>query len=95
MKVVLTQDVKNIGKKDEMHEVSDGYARNFLLPRKLAVVADAAAVNVVKTKAEAVEHRAAEELSQAQALAAKLNGRAVTLHAKAGNGGRLFGSVTG
>ena len=56
MKVVLKQDVKSIGKKDELHEVSDGYARNYLLPRGLAVAADAAAVNEVRTKAAASEH---------------------------------------
>ena len=94
MKVVLKQDVKGIGKKDGLYEVSDGYARNFLLPRKLAVPADAAAVNEVKTKAAAQEHHAAEELAAAQALAAKLNGQTVQVQAKAGKGGRLFGSVT-
>ncbi|MEG0769222.1 MAG: 50S ribosomal protein L9 [Ruthenibacterium sp.] len=95
MKVVLKQDVKSIGKKDEMHEVSDGYARNYLMPRGLAVAADAAAVNMVKTKAEATRHHAEEELAAAQTLAAKLAGKTVTLKAKAGQGGRLFGSVTG
>ena len=94
MKVVLKQDVKTIGKKDGMYEVSDGYARNFLFPRKLAVPADAAAVNEVKTKAEAQQHRAQEELAAAKALAAKLEGKTVSLKAKAGQGGRLFGSVT-
>lgn len=94
MKVVLKQDVKSIGKKDGMYEVSDGYARNFLFPRKLAVPADAAAVNEVKTKAEARQHRADEELAAAKALAAKLEGKTVSLKAKAGQGGRLFGSVT-
>lgn len=94
MKVVLKQDVKGIGKKDEMHEVSDGYARNFLFPRKLAVAADAAAINEVKTKAAATEHHAAEALAAAKALAAKLNGSTVTVKAKAGSNGRLFGSVT-
>ena len=92
MKVVLKQDVKSIGKKDELHEVSDGYARNYLLPRGLA--ADAAAVNEVRTKAAASEHHAAEELANAQALAKKLNGQIVAIKAKAGQGGRLFGSVT-
>ncbi len=94
MKVVLKQDVKGVGKKDEMHEVSDGYARNFLFPRKLAVAADAAAVNEVKTKAAAVEHHAAEALAAAKALAAKLNGSTVDVYAKAGSNDRLFGSVT-
>ncbi len=90
MKVVLKQDVKSIGKKDELHEVSDGYARNYLLPRGLAVAADAAAVNEVRTKAAAVEHRAAQELAAAQ----KIGGQTVAIKAKAGQGGRLFGSVT-
>ena len=84
MKVVLKQDVKSIGKKDELHEVSDGYARNYLLPRGLAVAADAAAVNEVRTKAAASEHHAAEELANAQALAKKLNGQIVAIKARAG-----------
>ena len=94
MKVVLKQDVKSIGKKDGMYEVSDGYARNFLFPRKLAVPAVAAAVNEVKTKAAAQEHHKAEELAQAKAVAARLEGKTVSIQAKAGQGGRLFGSVT-
>ena len=94
MKVVLKQDVKGIGKKDELRAVSDGYARNFLFPRKLAVAADAAAINEVKTKAAATEHHAAEALAAAKALAAKLDGSTVTVTAKAGSNGRLFGSVT-
>ena len=94
MKVVLLQDVKGHGKKGELCNVSDGYARNYLLPRGLAVAADAAAVNEVRTKAAASEHHAAEELANAQALAEKLNGKTVTITAKAGSGGRLFGSVT-
>ncbi len=94
MKVVLKQDVKSIGKKDEMHEVSDGYARNFLFPRKLAVAADASAVNEVKTKDAATEFHAAQQIAAAKAIAEKLNGQTVTITAKAGQGGRLFGSVT-
>ncbi len=94
MKVVLKQDVKSIGKKDGVYEVSDGYARNFLFPRKLAVPADAAAMNEVKTKADAVAHHAAEELAEARALAGRIDGKTVTIKAKAGTGGRLFGSVT-
>ena len=89
MKVVLKADVKGTGKKDELCEVSAGYARNFLFPRHLAVEASAGAVNEVKAKAQAKEHRAAEELAAAKALAAKIDGKA-----KAGQGGRLFGSVT-
>lgn len=94
MKIVLKQDVKSIGKKDGVYEVSDGYARNFLFPRNLAVPADAAALNVVQTKAAAQQHHAEEELAAAKELAAKLSGRTVTLKARAGQGGRLFGSIT-
>lgn len=94
MKVVLKQDVKNLGKKDEMHEVSDGYARNFLLPRGLAVAADANALNEVKAKEDARRHKEDAERAGAEALAAKLEGITVVVHAKAGQGGRLFGAVT-
>lgn len=94
MKVVLKQDVKGVGKKDQLVEVSDGYGRNFLLPRKLAVEASAAAVNDVKNKESAKQHHADVELAEAQAAAAKIDGKTVTLHAKAGQGGRLFGAVT-
>ena len=94
MKIVLKQDVKSIGKKDGVYEVSDGYARNFLFPRGLAVQASASAVNEVQTKAAAKPHHAAEELAAAPALAKKLEGKPVALKAKAGQGGRLFGSVT-
>ena len=91
MKVILKQDVKGIGKKDEIHEVSDGYARNFLFPRKLAAVADASAVNVARSKEAAADfHEAA-----AQAVAAKLEGKTVVIKAKGGASGRLHGKVTG
>ncbi|MBC5581992.1 50S ribosomal protein L9 [Anaerofilum sp. BX8] len=95
MKVVLKADVKGTGKKDQMVEVSDGYARNFLLPRGLAVPANAAAVNEVKTKESAKRHHAEVELADAQATAKKIGGMTVTVKAKAGQGGRLFGAVTG
>ena len=94
MKVILKQDVKTIGKKDEIHEVSDGYARNFLFPRGLAAPADAAAVNMARTKSEAKEHHAAEALAAAQALADKVKDKTVTLKAKGGASGRLFGKIT-
>ena len=94
MKVVLKQDVKGVGKKDQMVEVSDGYGRNFLLPRKLAVEASAAAMNDVKNKESARQHHAEVELAQAKQAAANIDTKAVTLHAKAGQGGRLFGEVT-
>ena len=94
MKVILKQDVKTIGKKDEIHEVSDGYARNFLFPRGLAAPADAAAVNMARTKSEAIEHHAAEARAAAPALADKVKAKTVTLEAKGGASGRLFGKVT-
>ena len=94
MKVILKQDVKTIGKKDEIHEVSDGYARNFLFPRGLAAPADAAAVNMARTKSEAKEHHAAEALAAARALADNVKDKTVTLKAKGGASGRLFGKIT-
>ena len=92
MKVILKQDVKNIGKKDEIHEVSDGYARNFLFPRGLAAVADAGALNVARTKSEAKAHHEAE--ARAEALAAKVKDKIVTVKVKGGASGKLYGKVT-
>ena len=94
MKVILLQDVKGTGKKDDIVNVSDGYARNFLLPKKLAVEASASAMNDIKNRERAKEHRIQEEKKAAQALADKLNGTTVKLFAKAGNSGKLFGSIT-
>lgn len=94
MKVLLLADVKGTGKKGEVAEVSLGYARNFLLPRKLAVEATAEVLGEVKAKADSKAHHQAEELKEAQALAKKLSGMTVSVHAKAGAGGKLFGSVT-
>ena len=94
MKVVLLQDVKDIGKKDQVVTVSDGYARNFLLPRKLAKEATAAAMNDVKAKESAKAHHKQEEIKAANELKAKLDGEEVTIKAKAGKEGKLFGAVT-
>lgn len=94
MKVVLLQDVKGKGKKGELCSVSDGYARNFLFPKKLAVEADNAALNELKNREEAIAHHKKEELDQAKEIAAKLDGKTVSITAKAGAGGKLFGSVT-
>ena len=94
MKVVLLQDVKGKGKKGELCNVSDGYARNFLFPKKLAVEADNAALNELKNREEAIAHHKKEELDQANEIAAKLDGKTVSITAKAGAGGKLFGSVT-
>ena len=95
MKVILKQDVKSIGKKDEIHEVSDGYARNYLLPRGLAAVADAGALNQARTKSEAKAHHEAEARAAAEALAAKIKGQTVAVAVKGGASGTLYGKVTG
>ena len=94
MKVVLLQDVKDIGKKDQVVTVSDGYARNFLFPRKLAKEATAGAMSDVKTKESAKAHHKQEEIKAANALKAQLDGKEVTIKAKAGKEGKLFGAVT-
>ncbi len=94
MKVVLLQDVKGTGKKGELVNVSDGYARNFLMPRKLAKEADAQALNELKNAEESRLHKIAVETAEAQANAKKLSGQTLVMTAKAGQGGRLFGSVT-
>lgn len=94
MKVILLQDVKAQGKKGQMITVSDGYARNFLLPRKLAVEATADALNSKKNADEAAAFHAAEEKKAALALKAALADKPVKIKAKAGSNGRLFGSVT-
>ena len=94
MKVILQQDVKGQGKKGQMVEVSDGYGRNFLLPRKLAVEATAENVNTMKMQDKAKQARLAEEKAQAQALAERLKGVQVKIKARAGQGGKLFGSIT-
>jgi large subunit ribosomal protein L9 len=94
MKVILQQDVKGQGKKGQMVEVSDGYARNFLLPKKLAVEASADNVNTMKLQEKARLAKLAEEKAQAEAIAAQLKELTVRIVAKGGNGGRLFGAVT-
>ena len=92
MKVILNQDVKGQGKKGQLVEVSDGYARNFLLPRKLAVEANADNVNKMKLEEKAKKAREAAE--KAEAIAEQLKGCTVKIYAKSGSGGRLFGAVT-
>lgn len=94
MKVILQQDVRGQGKKGQLVEISDGYARNFLLPRKLAVPATAENINTMKLQEKARQAQMAAEKVEAQALAEKLQGIQVKLAAKAGEGGRLFGAVT-
>ena len=95
MKVILKQDVKSIGKKDEIHEVSDGYARNFLFPRGLAAPADANALNTARTKSEAKAHHEAEARAAAEATAAQVKDTIVTVKVKGGASGKLYGKVTG
>lgn len=94
MKVILQQDVRGQGKKGQMVEVSDGYARNFLFPRKLAVAATADNVNTMKLQDQARRDREAREKAEAEALVLKLKDCPVKIAAKAGAGGKLFGSVT-
>ena len=94
MKVILLADVKGKGKKGELGTVSDGYARNFLFPKNLAVEADNAAMSELKSREESKEHHKKEEIAAANATAAKLNGQTVVVKAKAGSSGRLFGSIT-
>ncbi len=93
MKVILTQDVKGQGKKDDVIEVSDGYARNFLIKNKLAVEATSAMVNSIKIKKAADEHRRAEEKAAALELAKKISGTTVTVKIKVGETGKLFGAL--
>ena len=93
MKVILKQDVKNLGKKGELVNASDGYARNYLFPKGLAVEANATAMNDFKNKESAKKYHKAEEIKAAEADAAKLEGKTFKLTAKAGANGRLFGSV--
>ena len=94
MKVVLLCDVKGQGKKDQIVEVSDGYARNFLFPQKKAIPADAKATSELKSKAEAKEYKINEDRKAAQALADKINGKEVEIVMGHGQDGRLYGSVT-
>ena len=94
MKVVLLADVKGSGKKGELVNVSDGYARNFLFPKKLAKEANAQALNELKNAEESKAFQIKQETEAAQASADKINGKSVSILAKAGQGGKLFGSVT-
>ena len=94
MKVILQQDVKGHGKKGQMVEASDGFARNFLLPKKLAIPATAENVNTMKQQEKARKAQEAAEKAEAEATAKRLEGLSVKVSAKAGEGGRLFGAVT-
>lgn len=94
MKVILLADVKGHGKKGELCNVSDGYARNFLFPKKLAVEADSTALNDLKNREASKAHHKQEEINAANSTAKALEGKTVTIKAKAGSNGKLFGSVT-
>ena len=94
MKVILTQDVKGKGKKGQMIEVSDGYARNFMLPKKLAIEATPDAVNTMRMNDKATAERIAREKAEALATSKKLREMTVVVTAKGGGNGRLFGAVT-
>ena len=94
MKVILLTDVKGKGKKGQMIEVSDGYARNYMLPRKLAIEATADAVNTMRMNDKATAERIAREKAEAMATSKKLREMTVVVTAKGGGSGRLFGAVT-
>ena len=94
MKVILLQDVKGKGKKGQMLEVSDGYARNFMLPKKLAIEATADAINTMKMNDKATQERIAREKAEALAVSKQLREMMLVVTAKGGGAGRLFGSVT-
>lgn len=94
MKVILLKDVKGTGKKGEMKEVSDGYARNFLLPKKLAVLADNTAVKELNEKNKSAEIKAEKEYEAAVEQGKKMEEMNIVIYSKAGDGGRLFGSIT-
>lgn len=94
MEVILLQDVKSLGKKGEVVKVSDGYARNFILPKKLGLEANAKNLNDLKLQKAAEAKLAKEQLEAAQVLAGKINGSSVTVGIKTGENGRVFGSVS-
>ena len=94
MKVILLQDVKKIGKKGDVIEASDGYARNFLFPRKLAQEANESNMHILNNKKENERKQKLAELEAAQKLAGELKGKEVTIKAKTGDSGKLFGAIT-
>lgn len=94
MKVILTQDVKKVGKKGELIEVKDGYARNALFPKGLAVEANAVNLNQRKLEQKSEDKRKQQELNDAQAIANTINDKEIKLSVKTGEGGKVFGSVT-
>ena len=94
MKVILKQDIKGVGKKDQIINAADGYARNFLIPRGLAVLADTGNMNTLKAKNEANSARKERDLKESKKLAEELKTKMITISVKAGSNGKLFGGVT-
>ena len=94
MKVVLKQDVKGLGKKGELVNASDGYARNFLFPKNLAVEANAQNMTELKNREQAAKYKIDTETAEAKKNAERISGKTITITAKAGANGKLFGSVT-
>ncbi len=94
MKVILKQDIKGVGKKDQVVNAADGYARNFLFPKNLAVPADSGNMNNLKAKNESVQYRKGEDLKEAKIIAEKLKKITLKISVKAGDNGKLFGAVT-
>ncbi len=94
MKVILLQDIKSVGKKGQVIDASDGYARNFLLPKKMAVIADAANMNALKTKQEANKYKKDMSMAAANELKEKMKDFELVFKIKAGDNGKIFGSVT-
>lgn len=94
MKVILLKDIKGTGSKDQILEVSDGFARNYLLPRKLAREATNESLNAIENAKSAEKHRQDVKMAEAEALARSLKGKVVVLNARGGEGGKLYGAVT-
>lgn len=94
MKVILKQDVKGLGKKESMIDVNDGYARNYLIPKGLAVEATMSNINVMQTRQQAEKSKKEREIAHARELADKIKGISVVIKTKAGDNGKLFGSIT-
>ena len=94
MKVILKQDIKGVGKKDQVIHAADGHARNFLLPKGLAIPADTGNMNNLKAKNESIEYRKGEDLKEAKEIAERMKTLTLKLTVKAGDNGKLFGAVT-
>ena len=94
MKVILKQDIKGVGKKDQIINAADGYARNYLFPKKLAVPADQGNMNNLKAKNESIEYKKNEDLKEAKKIAEEMKKMTLKIRVKAGENGKLFGAVT-